>query len=381
MRKHIDGSQPIAFYRVVVDVAPGTEIGRHYGGLLHVQNGTYYWNHGVVVGDLAFKRAATEEFKDSGFTLLGGDNLVFGDDNSARARFQLGATIKQITANGYDQFCGNYSEATVEVEWQLRDTYADKIVLTNTTSGYVRQTTAVSLYAEAFRNALAKLIATSPLTDIIAKNPKTDVSATNSAALIPITNPQPATPVSLPADMDRILQGVVVIKSGATSSSGFLVSHDGYLLTAAHCVSGLTEVMVKLKSGIELTAKVVRTDDAQDVALLKLPGDGYPGLTMDLNSPAPVGDEIYVIGEPKGEEFSVTKGVVSGYREREGDQTKFIQTDAAINFGNSGGPMLIASGKVIGIVDGKKIGFGVEGLGYGVPLDVVGRRLGISWVQ
>ena len=381
--KHVNGSQPIAFFRVIIDIKPGTILGKRYGGFLHSPTATYSWKNGVVMGGLDYGRAATAELRDSGFDVMGGENLVFGDDNSAKARFQLGATIKHLTANSYDPLSGNYYESTLDVEWQLRDTFSQKIVLTTTTSGSVRQAGELNIFVEAFRNALVNLIATSALPDLVAKNAAAEVPDTNSATSIEICSPQSTKPVSLPADLDQVMQGVILIKSGRTLASGFLVSPDGYILTAAHCVAGVNEVQVSLKSGLKLTAKVVRVDEPQDVALIKLDGEGYQYLSLKLNQPTPVGDEIYVIGAPTGEDlaFSVTKGIVSGYRERPGDKSKFIQTDAAINLGNSGGPMLDASGKVIGIVSWKVFGLTVQGLAFGVPLEVAEKRLGIAWVE
>jgi hypothetical protein len=381
--RHVDGSQPIAFYRVIVDVSPGTVLGKGYGGVFHIPQRTYTAKQGAFVGSPQFKLVATKELRGSGFDVLGDENLVFGDNNSAKARFQLGATIKKLTLDTYDPFAGNFSESTVTVEWLLRDSYNQTIVLTNTTSGYANDPGFSGEVAyDAFRNALRKLIATSALADIVAKQAGAETPETNFASAITIRNPPPATALSLPADMDRVMQGVVLIKTGRMVSSGFIVSPDGYLLTAAHVVAGVDEVGVTLKSGLELTAKVVRTDEAQDVALLKMVGEGHQYLTLALDHPAPVGAEVYVIGSPGGEDlsYSVTKGIVSGYRERESDKAKFIQTDASLNRGNSGGPMLDASGNVIGIVSWKIIAPGFEGLSFGIPLEVVAKRLGITWL-
>lgn len=387
--KHVDGSQPIVFYKLIIDIKAGTEVGKYYGGLLRLPRFSYTWNLGTVVGDNAYKHAATEVLKDSGFNILGADNKLFDEDNSAKARFQLGATIKQFTANCYDPFCGNCSETTADVEWQLRDTYSDTIVLTTTTSGHVRQEgQKMTLnYVEAFRDALVKLIDTSDLPNIVAKNAPADVASPSSANSVEICNPPLANPVTLPKDMDRVMQGVVLLKTGGAQSSGFIVSSDGYVLTAAHCVSGVNETPVTLKSGNQLIAKVVKIDKFQDVALLKLDGADYQYLPLCLNQPTPVGDDVYVIGAPSGKEFaySVTKGIISGYREEEGSKKKSIQTDAAINRGNSGGPMLDGSGKVIGIVSWKRFfdqtGAVVQGMAFGVPIDEVGKRLGITWVD
>ena len=135
----------------------------------------------------------------------------------------------------------------------------------------------------------------------------------------------------------------------------------------------------KMKSGIELEADVVRIDEAQDIALIKVDGKGYPYLVPETEMVPVVGTEIYAIGAPFSESlaFSVTKGVISGLRESEG--ISYIQTDASLNPGNSGGPLLTSTGKIIGIVSWKISAPGFEGLSFGVPITSIESRLGIEW--
>jgi S1-C subfamily serine protease len=154
--------------------------------------------------------------------------------------------------------------------------------------------------------------------------------------------------LQLPKDMDTVSRGVLMIRSGNTIGSGAVISADGYALTAAHVVSGLEEVIAVFKSGLELSALVVRIDEAQDIALIRLPGKGHSCIRIEPDSLPTLGEDVYAIGAPTGEDlsFSVTKGVVSGLREWDG--FSYIQTDASLNPGNSGGPLLNRRGRIIG---------------------------------
>jgi S1-C subfamily serine protease len=175
------------------------------------------------------------------------------------------------------------------------------------------------------------------------------------------------------------MQATLIIRAGASIGSGVLISSDGWALTAAHVVSGLNEVSIQTYSGIELTAKVVRTDNTQDVALIRLPGRGYPCVGLASEGSVGLGSDLYAIGAPSGDSlaFSITKGVISGFREGQG--TRYIQTDTALNPGNSGGPLLSSDGKLVGIVSWKIVAVSIEGLAFGVPIKAFTERLGIAW--
>ncbi|MDQ6627851.1 MAG: DegQ family serine endoprotease [Pseudomonadota bacterium] len=155
--------------------------------------------------------------------------------------------------------------------------------------------------------------------------------------------------------------------------SGFIISPDGLILTNAHVVQGAKDVTVKLTDRREFTAKVLGTDPKTDIAVLKIDARNLPVLTMGKVSDLMVGQWVLAIGSPFGFDNSVTAGVVSAKgRSLPGDgYVPFIQTDAAVNPGNSGGPLLNAHGEVIGInsqIYSRSGGF--EGLSFAIPIDV-----------
>ena len=132
--------------------------------------------------------------------------------------------------------------------------------------------------------------------------------------------------------------------------SGFIVSEDGYILTNAHVVDGADTVTVKLTDRREFTAKVIGVDKRTDVALVKIDAKNLPALKMGDPSKVKVGEWVAAIGSPFGFENTVTSGIVSakGRSLPDDSYVPFIQTDVAVNPGNSGGPLFNLQGEVVG---------------------------------
>jgi serine protease Do len=154
--------------------------------------------------------------------------------------------------------------------------------------------------------------------------------------------------------------------------SGFIVSSDGYVLTNAHVVDDASEVTVKLTDRREFVAKVIGVDKRSDVALIKIAATGLPTVHFGESSRLKPGQWVVAIGSPFGFENSVTAGVVSATA-RPLDETyvPFIQTDAAVNPGNSGGPLFNVDGQVIGInaqIYSRTGGY--MGMSFAIPIDL-----------
>jgi serine protease Do len=148
--------------------------------------------------------------------------------------------------------------------------------------------------------------------------------------------------------------------------SGFVISADGYIVTNNHVIEGADEIQIEFFSGVKLDAKLVGTDKVTDIALLKVEAAGdLPFVAFGDSDAMRVGDWVMAMGNPLGQGFSVSAGIVSARgRELAGQYDDFIQTDAAINRGNSGGPLFNMDGEVIGVnsailsTDGGSIGIG-----------------------
>jgi serine protease Do len=154
--------------------------------------------------------------------------------------------------------------------------------------------------------------------------------------------------------------------------SGFIVSADGYILTNAHVVQNADEVTVKMTDRREYTAKVVGVDEQTDVAVLKIEAKNLPTVRLGDPSKLRPGEWVVAIGSPFGLENSVTAGIVSATaRAAGGNYTPFIQTDVAVNPGNSGGPLFNLNGEVVGINSQiySRTG-GYMGVSFAIPIDV-----------
>jgi serine protease Do len=156
--------------------------------------------------------------------------------------------------------------------------------------------------------------------------------------------------------------------------SGFFISADGYVLTNNHVVSDATDIFVTLTDGREFKAKVIGTDERTDVALLKIEAKNMPFLPIGDDSKIKKGQWVLAIGSPFGLDSTVTAGIVSAINRDTGEYLPFIQTDVAVNPGNSGGPLLNLSGEVIGInsqIISRSGGF--MGISLAIPIDEVMR--------
>ena len=165
--------------------------------------------------------------------------------------------------------------------------------------------------------------------------------------------------------------------SASVSGSGFVISEDGYILTNYHVIedaySGGYEIKVMFYNGDSYTAEVKGFDRNNDIAVLKIEAEGLNAAELGTSDSLFVGDTVYAVGNPLGElNYSMTSGMVSAtdrlITTEEGTMTMF-QFDAAVNQGNSGGPVYNVYGQVVGVVTAKSREDGTEGLGFAIPID------------
>lgn len=152
--------------------------------------------------------------------------------------------------------------------------------------------------------------------------------------------------------------------------SGFIVSADGYVLTNAHVVDGADEVYVNLTDKREFKAKIVGMDKRTDVAVVKIEAAKLPAVAIGDVSKLKVGEWVMAIGTPFGLDNTVTAGIVSAKARDTGEEIRFIQTDVAVNPGNSGGPLINMRGEVVGInsqILSRSGGF--MGISLSIPID------------
>ena len=156
---------------------------------------------------------------------------------------------------------------------------------------------------------------------------------------------------------------VVVIKTDVGQGSGFIVAADGTILTNHHVVEDASSILVTLESGeVYRRAFVISADASRDIALLRIEGAELPYLALANSNDVRVGERVLLVGAPRGLDFTISDGLVSAVRVVNG--SRVIQTTAAASSGSSGGPLLNASGEVIGImtfsrIDGQNLNFAI----------------------
>lgn len=174
------------------------------------------------------------------------------------------------------------------------------------------------------------------------------------------------------------VQGQMSIFGGTqeaqSQGSGIILSSDGYIVTNNHVIDGASSIKVLLNTGTEYDAQVIGADDETDLAVIKIePTEELTVATLGDSSALEVGERVVAIGNPMGLEFfgSVTQGIVSAKNRTitvDNRTMTLIQTDAAINSGNSGGALINTKGEVIGINSVKVTYEGVEGMGFAIPI-------------
>ena len=173
--------------------------------------------------------------------------------------------------------------------------------------------------------------------------------------------------------IENSIKSVVTVRTDIGQGTGFIIREDGYIVTNAHVLSGGRSVYVLDYGQNEHLTELVGYDIDWDIALLKIQGN-YPKLELEDSDEIHVGEKVIAIGNPLGLQFSVSEGIVSAVdRIGMNEIAGYIQTDAALNPGNSGGPLINTKGKVIGI-NNFKVGSG-ESLGFALESNYIKKAI------
>jgi S1-C subfamily serine protease len=307
-----------------------------------------------------------EALRGAGYNAVGAESLVFDRDKGELADVLLGGTVRELE-------CRKVSKQTtcrIGIEWELLDREQDVIVYRMLARHIDRNVDPAHGAIAAKRlvlGALQVLLTRPHFRDLLGRKRETVPENENyaSAGFMSCS----AGPRELPANFDTAASATFIVKQGGGFGTGFSISPDGLVLTAAHVVSGASVQLIRRGDTTPLEATVVRISRRHDVALLALPRNATPQPCLDVaaESPSP-GDDVFAIGSPASQDlaFSLTRGIVSGVRALEGVQ--LVQTDASLNPGNSGGPLLDRHARAVGVVSRKLAGKALEGLGFAVQI-------------
>ncbi|MFA5366797.1 MAG: trypsin-like peptidase domain-containing protein [Dehalococcoidia bacterium] len=198
------------------------------------------------------------------------------------------------------------------------------------------------------------------------------IEPTPTLAYMPTSTPA-STPTSALEDIvEEVSEAVVRITTGIGSGTGMIIDESGYILTANHVIEGYTYVTVYLSNGEQFSGAVTGCDAVNDLAIVKIDGSGLPTVTLGDSDTLRPGQAAIALGYPLdlAGGVTVTQGIVSALRE-----DGWIQTDAALNPGNSGGPLVSMAGEIIGVNDMKWVSEDVEGIGFAVAINIAKQRI------
>jgi len=374
-----EGSETISFTKVIIRIPAGTKVGIVYVKKSEKNSTPIFWKTNLIFGDEEFRLSAIDEMQRYGYTVLGSDQILFEQAVKYKPRFLLGGVLTELVQNEYLKKAGDAISTKLTVEWQLYDTQQEKNVFRKTVKAEARKEKDHSLATVylAFSRALDELLADKQFVALVSRKPGSPTSGglAQSQAFI---NLKPCTgrALSLPNDLALAEQAIVVVKVPGGIGTGVVISTDGLVLTAGHVARGTKTAILEFHNGLALEAEVVRIADDADLALLKLAGTGHACLPLRTDVAALVGQEVYAIGTPRGLDFSVTKGILSAVRGEGVDQ--LLQTDAALNPGNSGGPILDRTAHVLAIVSFKPADKASEGLAFAASAAAVEEALKLS---
>lgn len=311
-----------------------------------------------------------EELRRLGFKSAASDDLF--ETKRPDSGLQVGAVIEDMQTKlcSYVEAGTDRGSIVMTVEWQVYDPLKREVVARIRTIAGFEQKRSVNDGIElvlfgGFRESARSLLADPQFRKLVVTSPSaTQARSTPQGPQTPISF-KPAAPVAA-VPLNTAVGSVVAIFIGQSHGSGFLISSDGYLITNQHVVGDAKYVKVRWSDKSETIGEVIRSDKVRDVALVKVDPPGRMPLVMRTGA-VEVGEGVFAVGTPLVEELqnTLTKGVVSALRTDRG--LTYIQSDAAIDFGNSGGPLLDERGAVVGI---STLAYRPDGVSHNINLFV-----------
>jgi len=374
--------------RLKISILQGDEMGfNSYGWFCAnrqplTANENYIKNYGAYLTSVA-----TQELKRLGYPLAGkGQATAFDVDVNAAPDFRIGGILTEAK----HELCwlDNKAEGWVhyKIDWALFSEKKQKVVYQATAEGLsASKDKVLELPKRAIVSSLSNFLSSPAIMEALkATEPTPAQPAAAASGAAGMAEAAPGT-VALKGvavagggalkNQAQLRNAVVTLETASGSGSGFFINKDGHLLTNAHVVKGAKYARIKLQNGDKAVAEVIKVNEQADVALLKTALTDSDALALRTGAALEVGSDVYAIGSPLGVlNNSMTRGVLSADRVLQG--RRVLQSDAAVTFGSSGGPLLDGDGRVVAITRG-----GVEsgkGFNFFIPIEEALKALQIS---
>lgn len=269
-------------------------------------------------------------------------------------------------------------DATANIKWKVMDVY-DQVLYTVETESK-SGTFSTNFYQEGtyIKKSLEDLLLTSFLQMVNKPEVQTILKIEEIAEAaqeqIKLVKPSVTT-----TSVELAKSATATIKCKKGFGSGCVISQDGYILTNYHVVAGETDFQVLTDDERTLPAKLVRYNTASDLALIKVDASFNAAYVLSTEKNYGISDEVFAIGTPTSIELgqTISKGIISSIRKVR--KSEFIQTDVSVNSGNSGGALIKKNGELIGVVNSKVKGLGVEGIAFCIPSSIVFSALNLGY--
>lgn len=321
-----------------------------------------------------------DEMVAAGIPVLGASQSLFADESASD--LQVGVIVTDMKGR-LCRGCGRgvplmswVGEMTLDARWEVYSQLRGRVVATvNTKGGFSAPKTGLAgsperLIYESLRDNMRHLIADEAFRLAIVAEPPGDQPVALPRLTIALKS-------SAPDTLQSATNSVVSIFAGEAMGSGVLISPEGYILTNHHVAGSSGQVRIRWKDGTDTVGEIMRSDRRRDVALIKT--ETRAEALPIRRAPPQLGETVFAIGTPLRKEFSstLTRGVVSGNRIIEG--LAFIQSDVAVDHGNSGGPLLDEKGQVVAITEWGYAPDGVShNLNFFIPIDDALKALAIE---
>ncbi|MFZ6861743.1 S1C family serine protease [Undibacterium sp. Ji67W] len=346
--------------KIKVQVLDGDDIGNASFGAFCInkqpQKATKLWINSYPN---AIKTQAIQELKRLKYPIAGlNDKNAFDTDTSSAPDFRIGAIVKEFKV----EMClsGNLAEGWIstKIEWALYSEKLQKVVFQKNTQGIASSSSKVAwLLPKAITTSFDNFLASPEFLTAIKNSAVVESPVSLSVGGVASNESGKADSLKLAGasalkggaqkNQAALRNAVVTLTTAKGTGSAFYIDQSGYLLTDYHVVEGSKYANVRFSNGDKLVAEVVRFDQRKDVALLKTLDIDVNPLAIRKNT-IEVGEDVFAIGSPMGVlESTMTRGMLSADRVKDG--IHLLQSDAAVTFGSSGGPLLDKDGQVIGI--------------------------------